>query len=182
MLRNQNKMSRKIFIKHSIDGKKIYPQNCNIVKISCHCHKQNKPHNSSPHWLLLLTYSSDVFYYMYKLVTNSTENTRKPYKYNRSQDQEGSTFGPNIKQNLCNSWTNLPLTWSTFCSWPMPTLTKLYVQINQIISICDIRGKKTYINCCCLHVLRHPSAVHQASGRGWHCREKLLRSGLFIFS
>lgn len=45
---------------------------------------------------------------MYKLVTNSTENEQKPYKYNTSQDQEGSVCGLNIKQNLCNSWTTFP--------------------------------------------------------------------------
>lgn len=47
--------------------------------------------------------------YMYKLVTSSTENAQKPYKYNTSQDQEGSVCGLNIKENLCNSWTTFPL-------------------------------------------------------------------------
>lgn len=39
--------------------------------------------NLSPHWLLLLTYSSDELRNIYKFVTCSTESKEKPYKYNK---------------------------------------------------------------------------------------------------
>lgn len=61
------------------------------------------------HWLLLLNHSRDMLCYTYKLVTSCNENAQKLYKYNTSQDQEGSVCGLNIKESLCNSWTTSPL-------------------------------------------------------------------------
>lgn len=75
---------------------------------------------------------------MYKLVISSTENTWKPYKYLRiKKGLLGTKHQAKSLQLLA-----LHLTWLSLCRWPMPTLSKLYVQINQVLfCICDIRGK-----------------------------------------
>lgn len=134
--------------------------------------------------MLLLSYSSDMLCYMYKLVTSSTEKAQKPYKSNTSRDQEGSACGLNIRQNLCNSWTTFPLIAIFLQMTYVNTKKAIYADKPDYLYLWH---QNTNTNCRAPHVLWHPNAVHQIckinwlNRRRWYCREKLLGLGLFIF-